>query len=93
MWIAEHFYQIKREKIYADFGRLLSLKKIKIIEISEADLFLMLKQWVQTEIDLIDIYLSHLSADSDYSVASFDQDFKRLETEIYIPAEAQPVFW
>lgn len=75
IWVLEHFYNIERYKFIPKLLELLSLPKIKIIEIKKPLLIEILQEFLNSSLDFTDIYL--LKQPKTVSLLTFDQQLAK----------------
>ena len=73
IWILEHFYKQKRQDYLLHIIQLLSLKKIKILEVKKMFLMKILEEMKAVNLDFTDLYLVFLAKEKNYFLKSFDK--------------------
>jgi len=73
IWILENFYEKERKDFIPQVLKVLSLKKIKILEIKKKDLIFILEKMMEENLDFTDLYLLYLKKQSKHDIASFDK--------------------
>ncbi len=77
IWILENYYELSRKKFITQILKLLSLKKIKIIEIKKEDLILILKEMQNSNLDFTDLYLKYIGQEANCQLFSFDKQLTK----------------
>lgn len=77
VWILEHFYQQKRKDYLPPILKLLSLRKIKILEGKKGLLIRVLGKMRESSLDFVDLYLVSLAKEKGLSLKSFDKKLIR----------------
>lgn len=77
IWILEHFYQQKRKNYVPLLLKLLSLRKIKILETKKEFLLRVLEKMMESSLDFVDLYLAFLSKKENWQLKTFDKKLKR----------------
>ena len=82
IWTSEKYYGLPRAEYCEGLIRFCMLKNVKLVEIQKKDIIHLLDQYSHGKMDLTDLYLHFLSQKEKVSVASFDQDLRKLGCKI-----------
>lgn len=80
IWILENFYKQKRENYLPEILKLLSLRKIKILEAKKQLLVEVLEAMKKSNLDFTDLYLTAIKKEKDYELKTFDKKLSRYES-------------
>lgn len=74
IWILEHFYEKKRAEFIPQILKLVSLKKVKILETKKRDSVTVLEKMKSSNLDFTDLYLLYFSEKYKHDIATFDKE-------------------
>lgn len=77
IWILEKFYKYKRQDFTPLIFKILSLKKVRVVEIKKAWLVEILKNMIQSNLDFTDLYLAFLKKKEGFELETFDKKLKK----------------
>lgn len=77
IWILEKFYKYKRQDFVPLIFKILSLKKVKVVEIKKAWLVEILRNMIHSNLDFTDLYLAFLKKKEGFDLESFDKRLKK----------------
>lgn len=77
IWILENFYKQKREDYLPEILKLLSLRKIKILETKKQFLIKILETMKKSNFDFTDLYLAFACKEQNCELKTFDKKLNR----------------
>jgi len=80
IWILENFYEKKRKDFIPQVLKVLSLKRIKVLEIKKKELIFILEKMIEKNLDFTDMYLLYFGRELKHDVASFDKKLVKEST-------------
>jgi len=80
IWILENFYEKKRKDFIPQVLKVLSLKRIKVLEIKKKELIFILEKMIEKNLDFTDLYLLCFGKELKHDIASFDKKLVKEST-------------
>ncbi len=82
IYVLEKIYKIPRKIIFIKITEFISFSGLTIIDLDKRFVKLALNDYQSTNVDFADCVYKQIALANDYTICSFDKDFKKLGVEV-----------